>query len=139
MPRNPRRDRRGHGPRGPLSPPHVPLSRTRAQRFDDLVLDAVERLEPRWGDALRGVEFAVEDVPVADPTGAATGVPLGRVLPARPSEAARVVVYRRPVETRAEPGGLGALVHDVVVAQVADLLGLEPETVDPDWEDPADR
>jgi hypothetical protein len=45
-----------------------------------------------------------------------------------------VVIYRRPVEGRA-PGTRfrDAFVHDVVVELVAELLGLEPETVDPDY------
>ena len=58
-----RRDRRGRGMRGRLVPPTVPLSRSRAEQFDDLVLDAVEHLEERWAEQLQGVEFAVEDVP----------------------------------------------------------------------------
>ncbi|MGB6612460.1 MAG: peptidase, partial [Trebonia sp.] len=35
-----RRDRHGRGLRGRLVPPGVPLYRTRAQQFDDMVLDA---------------------------------------------------------------------------------------------------
>jgi hypothetical protein len=43
-----------------------------------------------------------------------------------------VVVFRRPLELRAEgPGDLAALVHAVVVEQVAELLGRSPEEVDP--------
>lgn len=154
-----RRDRHGRGVRGHLVLPTVrlggrelpvPLSRTRRQRFDDLVLDAVEDLEGRWSSELKGVEFAVEDVPavplvapllpdddvVADET-AGGAVPLGRLLPAgmdpdgRPTPA-RVVVYRRPLEVRAtDPDDLADLVHDVVVDQVARLLDLDPDEVDP--------
>jgi predicted Zn-dependent protease with MMP-like domain len=62
-------------------------------------------------------------------------VPLGRLLPADPSQVAsppRVVVYRRPLEARAsDRGDLGELVHEVVVDQVAQLLGLDPDVVDP--------
>jgi hypothetical protein len=44
------------------------------------------------------------------------------------------VVYRRPVETRAtSERGRALLVNDVVVEQVAELLGLEPDAVDPDY------
>lgn len=128
----------------------VPLSQTRGERFDDLVLDAVEHLEERWGRQLEGVEFAVEDVPavpmdaaapydegvVADET-AGGAVPLGRLLPpavddkGRPSPA-RIVVYRRPLEARAvDRVDLADLVHDVVVDQVARLLGMDPDDVDP--------
>ena len=78
-----RRDRHGRGLRGTLAPPDVPLHRTRAQRFDDLVLQAVARLEPRWEAHLAGVEFAVEEIP---PVGDATSgpVPLARLEPGSP-------------------------------------------------------
>jgi predicted Zn-dependent protease with MMP-like domain len=128
-----RRDRHGRGPRGPLVPVGLPASRSRAERFDDHVLDAVELLERRWQSELEAVEFAVEDVPPSDPAPWEAGeVPLGRSFPAEASLPARVVVYRRPVETRAaEARELAPLVHDVVVEQVAHLLGLDPESVDP--------
>jgi Zincin-like metallopeptidase len=122
------RDRRGRGLRGPLAPPEVPLTLTRSEQFDELVLDSVERLERRWPQ-LAGVEFAVEEVP---PPGAeADPVPLGRVVRAGQNEPARIVVYRRPLEVRASRADLNLLVHEIVVEQVADLLGLDPETVDP--------
>jgi predicted Zn-dependent protease with MMP-like domain len=126
----------------------VPLSQTRGEQFDDLVLDAVEHLEDRWGKDLEGVEFAVEDVPpvpvdgaydddvVADET-AGGAVPLGRLLAPSIDERgqaapARIVVYRRPLEARAvDRLDLADLVHDVVVDQVARLLGRDPDEVDP--------
>jgi predicted Zn-dependent protease with MMP-like domain len=75
-----RRDRHGRGLRGVLAPPDVPLHRTRAERFDDLVLQAVTRLEPRWEAHLAGVEFAVEEIP--PPGGPIPGpVPLARLEP----------------------------------------------------------
>ena len=58
-----RRDRHGRGLRGRLVPTDVPLYRSRAQQFDDLVLDTVARLEPRWEAELSGIEFAVQEVP----------------------------------------------------------------------------
>jgi predicted Zn-dependent protease with MMP-like domain len=132
------RDRRGRGLRGSLAPPGIPLRVTPAERFDELVLDAVEALEETWAESLRAVEFVVEDVPPepVDRAGAATEapVPLGRTVPAVRGRPARVVVYRRPVEGRTPASRLrDAFVHDVVVELVAELLGLEPETVDPDY------
>jgi predicted Zn-dependent protease with MMP-like domain len=128
-----RRDRRDRGVRGPLLPSGLPGYRTRGEQFDDLVLDAVERLERRWSKALEGVEFAVEDVPPSDPAPWEHGeVPLGRLFPAEAPLPTRIVVYRRPVETRSDDrDDLAHLVHDVVVEQVAHLLGVEPEEVDP--------
>jgi predicted Zn-dependent protease with MMP-like domain len=129
-----RRDRRGRGIRGPLLPATLPAHRTRAERFDDLVLDSVERLESRWGAYLDGVEFAVEDVPPSNPAPwESGGVPLGRYFPAQPGLPSRIVVYRRPVESRAvDSDELADLVHEVVVEQVAHLLGRSPDEVDPE-------
>ncbi|MCL2454396.1 MAG: metallopeptidase family protein [Micrococcales bacterium] len=115
-------------------PQSLPAYRTRAERFDALVLDAVEVLERRWADQLDGVEFAVEEVPPSTPAPWETGIPLGRCFPADAGQADRVVVYRRPLETRAhDADDLADLVHDVVVEQVAHLLGRAPEDVDPGY------
>lgn len=132
-----RRDRRGRGLRGPLLPPSAPANRTRAERFDDVVVDAVESVERRWATQLRGTEFAVEDVPPSDPAPwEEGGVPLGRCFPADSGRPPRVVVYRRPVEARAiDPEDLEDLVHDVVVEQVAHLLARSPEEIDPRYGD----
>ena len=127
-----RRDRHGRGLRGPLLPSSLPAARTRAERFDDLVLDAVDLLERRWAQELAGVEFAVEDVPPSDPAPwEDDAVPLGRLFPADGTSPARVVVYRRPVETRADEEDLDDLVAEVVIQQVAHLLELPPDDVDP--------
>jgi predicted Zn-dependent protease with MMP-like domain len=129
------RDRRGRGLRGQLIPRGVPAWRSRAEHFDDLVLDAVEHLERRWATELEGVEFAVEDVPPSDPSPWEHGeVPLGRFFPSQGELPPRIVVYRRPVETRAgDPRDVAGLAQDVVVEQVAHLLGLTPEQIDPHY------
>ncbi|GGS48592.1 metallopeptidase family protein [Streptomyces cinerochromogenes] len=122
--------------RGPIAPPQVPLAASRAEVFADLVQDSVERLERRWPQ-LADIDFLVLEVPRLEGRGdqAAWGdeaVPLGGVVPARDGRRARVVVYRRPVEIRTKGRDeRAALVHEVVVEQVAELLGLTPETVDP--------
>jgi predicted Zn-dependent protease with MMP-like domain len=129
--RRARRDRRGRGLRGPLAPPHLPISRTPAERFDDLVLDAVEHLEEHWAEEMASLEFAVEDVPPPEAI-AEDVVPLSRVVPAVPDHPARVVVYRRPLEARAvDPADLADLVLDVVVNEVARALGIDPDVLDP--------
>ncbi len=130
-----RRDRRGRGLRGPMLPPGAPAHRTRAQRFDDLVLDVVEDLDRTWATHLRGTEFAVEDVPPSDPAPWEDGgVLLGRFFPAEAGRPGRVVVYRRPVEVRAlDLADLADLVRDVVVEQVAHLLARTPEEIDPNF------
>jgi predicted Zn-dependent protease with MMP-like domain len=138
-----RRDRHGRGLRGRLVPPAVPLYRTRSQQFDDMVLDAVARLEGRWEAELAGVEFAVQEVPEADELTDDSGpLPLARTVPgspqtgdpARPATPTRFVVYRRPLLARSEgEGELRDLVFDVVVEEFADFLGIEPESVDPGY------
>jgi predicted Zn-dependent protease with MMP-like domain len=130
-----RRDRHGRGLRGPLAPSHLPITRSRSDRFDELVLDAVERLEGRWAEQLDGVEFAVEDVPPNDAAlWSDDPVPLSKLFRAAGSLPPRVVVYRRPVEARAAGREeLRALVYDIVVEEVAELFGLEPDAVDPHY------
>jgi Zincin-like metallopeptidase len=141
--RGPSRDRRGRGLRGQLAPRGVPRTRSRGERFDEFVLDAVEELEARWAAELAGVEFAVEDVPSAGGAQAVEfdpevvvdrGVPLGRLLragiPGAP--APTIVVYRRPVEARARGAEDRAdLVFTIVAELVAELLGRDVDDIDP--------
>jgi predicted Zn-dependent protease with MMP-like domain len=131
-PLHPRRDRHGRGLRGPMAWPPVPAMATRAEQFDELVLDAAARLEQQAGKTLGEVEFAVEDVPPSDPAPwESSDVPLGRLFAAQGRMHARIVVYRRPVETRASDAReLAALVNDVVVEQVASMLGVDPRDLD---------
>lgn len=131
-----RRDRRGRGLRGRLVPAHLPLSRTRSEQFDELVLDAIEALEERWADEVGKLEFAVEDVPAPEAIEDDV-IPLSRLMPGGPDERGRsmpprIVVYRRPLEARSQdPLDLADLVLDVVVDELARHLGLDPEVVDP--------
>ena len=118
----------------------MPLVESPSQRFDNIVLDAVEHVETRWRKELAALDFAVEEVPpvevplpVEDEIESA-GVPLARLLAATGGEPARVVIYRRPLELRAlDREDLEDLVHDIVVEEVARFLGLDPETVDPGY------
>lgn len=109
----------------------MPLALTRAEQFDELVLDAVERLERRWPQ-LAEIELAVEEVPPADTAHwSEEVVPLGRLLLERRNEPVRIVIYRRPVEARAAGRPeLADLVYEVLVEQVAELLGKEPDEID---------
>lgn len=112
--------------------PPVPAMATRAEAFDELVLDAASRMEHHAGSALADVQFAVEDVPPSDPAPwESSDVPLGRLFAAQGKMPARIVVYRRPVETRTtDARELAALINDVVVEQVASLLGVDPRDLD---------
>ncbi|MDJ1137806.1 metallopeptidase family protein [Streptomyces iconiensis] len=131
------RDRHGRGMRGPVAPPQVPLAVSRADAFDDLVRDSVSRLERRWPQ-LASVDFAVQEVPRTDngelheDMEGDLAVPLGRIAEGDGKRPDRVIVFRRPVEIRTRTRDERALlVHEVVVEQVAELLGLAPESVDP--------
>lgn len=127
--------------RGPLAPAEAPISRTRGERFDELVRDEAHRLEQRWSRQLAGVEFAVEEVPVVDAWSLdADTVPLSRLIPAANGCPPRIVVYRRPIEARGgdDERDRARLVRDVVVEEVADLLGLAPESIDPTYDSPDD-
>ena len=112
--------------------PPVPAMATRAEQFDELVLDAASRMEHQAGAALGSLEFAVEDVPPSDPAPwESSDVPLGRLFAAQGKLPARIVLYRRPVETRAtDARELAALINDVIVEQVAALLGVDPRDLD---------
>jgi len=126
--------------RGSLVPPDVPLHRTRAQRFDDHVLDAVERLEQRWPQEIAQLDFAVEEVPPVgvDPDADWTDdpIPLARMFPGGRLRRTRIVLYRRPIEARSSgDDDLAALVHDICVEELAHVLGLEPEEVDPHYDE----
>lgn len=119
--------------------PGRPALRTSRQRFDDLVLGVVAEIEGRWHAHLGLVEYVVEEVPpVPDgPLGLRDDeVPLAGSTRGRGGEPSRLVVYRQPVEHRAEGlDDLAAIVLTVVVEQVADLLGIEPSQVDDRYRD----
>jgi predicted Zn-dependent protease with MMP-like domain len=142
-----RRDRRGRGLRGLLYPATTPAAKTRAERFDAMVLEALEPIEQRWGAELTDLDLAVDEVPEVEQTSpdevvwqagvlADVGVPLAQLVPAGVDPAglpsrARIVLYRRPLEARARGGAdLADLLHEVLVEQVAEYLNIEPDAVD---------
>ena len=138
------RDRRGRGLRGALYPQNTPAARSRAERFDAAVLEALEPIEQRWHEQLTQLDIAVDDVPEVEQINAEDlhwgedvvqdgSVPLAKLVPAGvdgtglPTRA-RIVLYRRPLEFRAmDREDLADLVHDVIIEQVANLLGVDPD------------
>jgi hypothetical protein len=100
--------------------------------FDRLVLEAIADIEDRWSGRLGLIEYAVEDAPRIPDDWSDVSVPLSSLVRGSASTPTRLVIFRRPVELRAaDRVDLAALVHAVVVEQVADLLGLRPSEVDP--------
>jgi hypothetical protein len=109
---------------------------TRGERFGDLVVDAVDRLRPRWSPYLSAVDVEIVEVPRPEDAEVLGEIPLAGHRRATGTRPAALVVYRRPVELRAkDPGARRDLVRDLVAEQLADLLGLEPGALDPEYED----
>jgi predicted Zn-dependent protease with MMP-like domain len=88
------------------------------------------------------VEFAVQEVPDADTIGEDEPVPLARIVhgtpdtsnPGNPAAGPRIVLFRRPLLARAEDEDeLSELIFDVVVEEVAEILGVDPEVIDPGY------
>jgi predicted Zn-dependent protease with MMP-like domain len=145
--------RRGRGEmRGPLLPPTVPGWRSRAERFDMAVLEAYEPIERRWQDRITGLDVAVDEIPRISPRDpdsvqwpaevVADGpIALARLIPAGVdvrgnTTRARIVLFRRPIERRAKDTvELAELLHEILVAQVATYLGVEPSVIDPTIDD----
>jgi predicted Zn-dependent protease with MMP-like domain len=121
--------------RGPaVLPPTLgtPFGPTPHERFDRLVLDIVTELDERWHSRLGLVEYAVEDAPVLPDDWGDETVPLSSLVHGRSGAPTRLVLFRRPIEHRCLTRfDLEAMVLTIVVEQVAELLGLPPEDVDP--------
>lgn len=134
------RDRRGRGMRG--SPfgtlpgrPKVPAHRTAGERFDAIALGVMQEIWERFPDQLSRVELGVEEVPLLPPGWDGDTVPLASFVPATGTTPARLVLLRRPIEHRAQDRAeLESLLLTVMVEQVAEVLGLPPEEVHPDYE-----
>jgi predicted Zn-dependent protease with MMP-like domain len=133
------RDRRGRGMRGPgVAParPGTPALRTARQRFDQLVLDVVTPLDERWHRHLGLVEYAVEDAPMLPDDWGDETVPLSSLVRGKGQQPTRLVIFRRPIEHRSTSRDeLEAMVHTVVVEQLAELLNLTPGQVDERYAD----
>ena len=115
----------------------LPGRRTRRERFDDLVLDTVTDIDLRWQDRLGLVEYAVEDAPQIPDDWTSGTVPLSSLVRGSGATPTRLVLFRRPIEHRCETrADLEAMVLTVVVEQVAELLGIDPELVDPRYSAP---
>ncbi len=143
--------RRGREMRGALLPPTVPGWRSRAERFDMAVLEAYEPIERRWQKRMAELDVAVDEIPrlaprdpdnvqwppevVADgPIALARLIPAGVDVRGNPTRA-RIVLFRKPIERRAKDSvDLADLLHEILVAQVANYLGVEPSVVDPSME-----
>ena len=133
-------------------PPTVPGWRSRAERFDMAVLEAYETIEQRWRERVSALDVAVDEIPRISPKDpdivqwppevVADGpIALARLIPAGVdirgnATRARIVLFRKPIERRAKDSDeLAELLHELLVAQVATYLGVEPSVIDPTIDD----
>ena len=99
----------------------------------DVAVDEIPRISPKDPDSVQWPPEVIADGPIA----------LARLIPAGVdvrgnSTRARIVLFRKPIERRAKDTvELTELLHEVLVAQVATYLGVEPSVIDPtmdeDW------
>jgi predicted Zn-dependent protease with MMP-like domain len=124
--------------RGPAVLPEVPgrsVRPTSRERFDELALRIVAEIDERWQDRLGLLEYAVEDTPQLPDDWHTETVPLSSLIRGTGPQPTRLVLFRRPIEHRSETrDDLEAMVLTVVVEQVAELLGIPAEDVDPRYE-----
>jgi hypothetical protein len=92
-------------------------------------------VEP-WTDRRGEVELAVEEVPVLPPEWSDSTVPLSSYVEGSGARPPRLVLFRRPLEHRAEgTTELEALLLTVIVEQLAEVLGLPAEDVLPGYDE----
>lgn len=116
------------------------------------VLEAYEPIEQQWHEQLTELDVAVDEIPrisAKDPDSVrwppeviADGpIPLARLIPAGVdvrgnATRARIVLFRKPIERRAKDNAeLGELLHEILVAQVATYLEVDPLAIDPTIDD----
>ena len=105
---------------------------SRREAFDELVLSLVERLAQRWeSGARRGRVRHRGRTQIPDDWGDEP-VPFGSYVAALSGQPARIVVFRRPVELRAATQAeRTALVNEILIEHIAELLGRDPSEIDP--------
>ncbi len=139
--------------RGPLLPPTVPGWRSRAERFDMAVLEAYEPIERRWQERVAALDVAVDEIPrhlaegsrqcaVAAGGGgrrADRAGPVDTRRRGRPRElhagANCVVPQADRAASEGHRSSSAELLHELLVAQVATYLGVEPSVIDPTIDD----
>jgi len=120
---------------GPLAPRGVPAAKSPKAAFDAIALAVIEELESRWHAELGLVEFAVEETPLVPDDWDTDTVPLASLVRGTGGAPTRLVLFRRPIELRAETrADLEAMVLTVLVEQVSELLGRPPEEIDPRYD-----
>lgn len=116
------------------------------------VLEAYEPIEQRLGSRIAELDIAVDEIPRISPRDpenvqwppevVADGpIALARLIPAGVdvrgnATRARVLLFRKPIERRAKDSeDLTDLLHEILVAQVATYLDVDPSVIDPTIDD----
>lgn len=125
---------------GPLAPHGVPARLSGAERFDRLAIavvnDVVEQAPAEIAEALSRIELAVEEIPVLPPDWSERSVPLASYVDPAGGRPGRLVLFRRPLEHRAPTRiELDALLLTVVVEQLAEVAGMAPEDLYPEYDE----
>lgn len=112
-----------------------PLQRTAGERFDAIAVSFMRELWRRWPEELGEVELGVEEVPLLPDTWHGDSVPLSTYVAAHGHTPARLVLLRRPIEHRTEHSAeLRTVILTVLIDQVAEILGIDPDDVHPGYE-----
>lgn len=135
-----REDRHGRVARADNDPRRRPADGFRLrdeERFAGLTEDALADLPDPLADVVAAARLIVTDVPppaVADAL--ALDIPLAAFRAAAADQPAEVTVYRRPLEARAASrADLQELVRLAVGHEVADVLGIDVDLDDDDWDE----
>ena len=122
---------------GDLARAGVPARRRPYEKFDAIALGVMNELWERFPEALAPVQLGVEEVPMLPDAWSPEAVPLATFAQAQGNQPARVILLRKPIEHRARNrDDLEALIFTVLVEQVAEVLGIDPEEVHPEYGDP---
>ena len=114
----------------------VPARRTPAEQFDHVAWRVMRAVIDPWTERLGEVELAVEEVPVLPAQWSSETVPLASYVESQGGHRPRLVLFRRPLEHRAENvTELEALLLTVIVEQLAEVLGIPAEDVLPGYDE----
>ncbi len=106
-----------------------------ADFFAQCVRAAVTRTAAACPRALVGIDIGFDEVPAELSPWHGGQVPLAAAMPAEATQNAQVVLFRRPLEHRANSRAeLRRLVHRTLVEQLSALTGIEIDELDPTGE-----
>lgn len=140
-----RRDRHDRGIRGPLSLPNpltgpavrVPGRVSSADFFVKALTKSVQHVTKICPECLAGIDIGIEDVPsISFDWAGVEEIPLAVASDATATRPARIVLFRRPLERRADSRqDLLDLVHLTLAEQLAALTGYSLRDIGPELDE----